>query len=127
MIADIQERAASAGVPGKRSEEKGNLLEWMVENAQGKEADLSNLASRLMFLSLASVHSTAFATAAAIFDLCTHPEYIEPLREEIMEVTSGEIDFCKEDLHKLWKMDSFLRESQRCNPLTLRTFAFFLL
>lgn len=99
---------------------KSTLLEWMIENSTSTEADPQILSARLMFLSLASIHSTSSATAAALFDLCAHPEYIEPLREEILEVTGGSKDFCKEDLNRLWKLDSFLKESQRFNPPILR-------
>lgn len=123
VIADYRARTASRQTDREDAEEKSNLLEWMIENAVGSEGDLEKLAPRLMFLSLASVHSTSTATTAALFDLCAHPEYIAILREEILEVMGGARDTCKEDLNKLWKMDSFLRESQRSNPVTLRTFS----
>ncbi|KAF2244714.1 cytochrome P450 [Trematosphaeria pertusa] len=119
IVAQYMSRGAASSSKEEISREKSTLLEWMIGNAQGNEADLNSLSPRLMFLSLASIHSTSSATAAALFDLCAHPEYIAPLREEIMEITGGTNHSCKEDLQKLWKLDSFLRESQRCNPLTL--------
>ncbi|PSN64497.1 putative cytochrome P450 [Corynespora cassiicola Philippines] len=117
IIAEYQARAASTS---DKPTEKSTLLEWMTCNAQADEATPEKLAPRLMFLSLASIHSTSSAAAAAIFDLCSHPENIAPLREEIDQVLGPNIHFpAKEDLQKLWKLDSFLKESQRCNPPTL--------
>jgi hypothetical protein len=54
------------------------------------------------------------ATTWAIIDLCTHREFIEPLRAEIHSVFEGGVDRPYDKLHL---MDSFLRESSRLNPL----------
>ncbi|KAF2478137.1 putative cytochrome P450 [Lindgomyces ingoldianus] len=95
---------------------KGTLLEWMIENARGQEGNPETLSARLMILSMASIHSTSSAIAAAIFDLCTHPEYIGLLRKELLDVVGDSRGFSKQDLNRLRKLDSFLRESQRFNP-----------
>lgn len=55
-----------------------------------------------------------------------HPEYVQPLREEIEQVIaeegwqvdeSGQKYLSKSSLSKLKKLDSFIKESQRMNPL----------
>lgn len=67
-------------------------------------------------------------TYHALVDLAAHPEYIAPLREEIERVIaedgysvdeSGTKKLKKQSFPKLTKMDSFLKESQRFNPLGL--------
>jgi hypothetical protein len=68
------------------------------------------------------------ATTAAIYDLAAHPEYIEPLQEEIEQVVkedgyedgAGSKKLNKSSVPKLWKLDSFLKESQRFTPAQLR-------
>ena len=46
-----------------------------------------------------------------LYDLCAHPEYIEPLRLEVSE------QFTKRDsLENMPLLDSFLKESSRLNP-----------
>jgi cytochrome P450 len=77
---------------------------------------------------MAAIHTTSMATTAAIYDLATYPEYIAPLREEIQKVLDedgydvGEDGFLrlkKSSMPKLWKLDSFLKESQRLTPPAL--------
>lgn len=97
------------------------LLGWMVDNAVGTEGDLEEMKSRQLVLTLASIHTTALALSHAFYDLCAHPEYVEPLREEIERVSKefqGD-DFVHHGLHRLEKMDSFLVESQRFHPPVL--------
>jgi cytochrome P450 len=78
---------------------------------------------------MAAIHTTTMAATAAIYDLAAHPEYIQPLREEIQQVIDedgqdvdrdGFMKLKKPSMPKLWKLDSFLKESQRCTPPLLR-------
>jgi len=78
---------------------------------------------------LAAIHTTTMATTAAIYDLAAHPEYIPLLRDEIEQVLNedgNDVDGAgfkklkKSSMPKLWKLDSFLKESQRFTPVQLR-------
>lgn len=78
---------------------------------------------------MAAIHTTSMATTAAIYDLATYPEYIQPLRDEIQQVIDadgqdmdgdGVMKLKKSSMPKLWKLDSFLKESQRFTPPQLR-------
>ena len=53
----------------------------------------------------------------AIHELCKHPEYLEPLRQEIASMSNGSDTDNYEELPLL---DSFLKESGRLNPLDSR-------
>ncbi|PVI03032.1 putative cytochrome P450 [Periconia macrospinosa] len=98
--------------------EVGTLLEWMMDNGSEPERQVENMTSRQCILTLASIHTTAMSIGHALFDLCAHPEYLQPLREEIEEVTSAYQGdkFISQGLPCLEKLDSFLTESQRFHP-----------
>lgn len=54
--------------------------------------------------------------AQAMFDLVAHPEYIEPLRDELRQAKDSNDGWSKASISKLRKMDSFIKESQRFRP-----------
>jgi hypothetical protein len=58
-----------------------------------------------------------------LYRLLANPEYIEPLREEVDAVIREE-GWTKAGIDKMHKMDSFLKESQRLDNLTLRPLDF---
>ncbi|KAF5713247.1 ent-kaurene oxidase [Fusarium mundagurra] len=95
-----------------------DILSWMVEAATGEEKQIDNIAQRMLILSLASIHTTAMTMTHAMYDLCAHPEYIEPLRDEVKGVV-GASGWDKTALNRLHRLDSFLKESQRFNPVFL--------
>jgi cytochrome P450 len=52
-----------------------------------------------------------------LYDICAHPEYIGPLREEIESVLAEDNNqLTKKSMTKLRKLDSFIKESQRLSP-----------
>jgi len=81
---------------------------------------------------MAAIHTTSGATTSIIFDLAAHPEYIQPLRDEIKQVIDedgyeiegdGFKKLKKSSIPKLWKLDSFMKESQRLTPPGLGMFS----
>lgn len=99
-----------------------DLLYWMAEQAKGEERDMAFLASILLKVSFAAIHTSAAAPAQLIYDLCERPEIIETLRNEVESLTSDDDLITKSGFLKMVKMDSFMKESQRFNPLLLSTF-----
>ena len=53
----------------------------------------------------------------ALYYLATFPEYIQPIREEVEEVVKSE-GWTKAGLDQMHKVDSFIKESQRLNPIS---------
>jgi Cytochrome P450 len=51
-----------------------------------------------------------------LHDLAAHPEYAKPLREEIEPLVSKE-GWTKATVMKMYKLDSFLKESMRMHPI----------
>jgi cytochrome P450 len=113
---------------GKRSREsdqadpkpRNDMIEWMQQRAKklGDESfDNKELANLQMLTATAAIHTTRLAIIHALYDLAARPEYIEPLREEIIEVTKDSKGVLrKQHLTQMRKLDSFMKESQRHNP-----------
>lgn len=96
----------------------------MLGAAAGKEQDNSYIALIQLKLSFAAIHTSAAAPTQLLYDICAMPEWADILREEIDQVkraAGGEITD-KQTLAKLDKLDSFMKESQRFNPLLLSMF-----
>lgn len=118
----VERRKAEAA--GDESYQKPNdFLQWMMDDANEYDGRPDKLAHRLLIMTLASSFTTTMAVTQTFFDLCARPEYIEPLREEIRDaVQNSDGLWTKKALTKMRKLDSFMRESQRTNPPSLRTF-----
>ena len=104
----------------KRKEEPASdFLQWMMDDAKGDECDLNFIADIQLKMSFAALHTSAATPMQLIYDLCSMPEYIAPLRAEMEEVLSTHAELNKQALLKLHKLDSFMKESLRFNPLLL--------
>ncbi|KAI0860251.1 cytochrome P450 [Xylaria cubensis] len=116
----VRRRAA-----GESVDEEDTILNWMKDNGTKEEVVIDKLATRQLVISFASIHTTTAAITNIIFDLCTHPEWIPVLREEIEGVVKelGSIDSTqigtKQWLQRLEKLDSFINESQRMSCILL--------
>lgn len=117
---------ASGEKKGKWTEgEDGQLIQWLLSHtppqANGK-VDVKQLAHDQLTVSLAAIHTTSITISHLLYDLGAYPEYVPELREELESVIAedkakgGNGRLTKVDLTKLWKMDSFIKESQRVNP-----------
>lgn len=50
--------------------------------------------------------------------MAARPEYMQPIRDEVESIVAAE-GWTKAAMGKMWKLDSFLRESQRWNGVNL--------
>ncbi|WQF84272.1 Putative cytochrome P450 [Colletotrichum destructivum] len=126
-IAGHYAAAEAAAIPllearRRTGEAAADLLFWMEKQAINEEHDSKFLASILLKVSFAAIHTSAAAPAQLVYDLCERPDYIEPLREEIRSVADCDGFIDKSGFLGMTKMDSFMKESQRFNPLLLITF-----
>jgi cytochrome P450 len=55
-----------------------------------------------------------------LYRLLAHPEYIEPLRQEVDAVVTEE-GWTKAGMDRMYKIDSFIRETQRVDTFFLRS------
>ena len=116
LVPIIEARAEAAKKPGYVKPD--DFMQWYTDKlaAEGMPIDRAHQAKVHMILGLASIRTISMTTTQALTDLATHPEYMEPLRQEIAEATEGGV-FTKQSLLKLSKLDSFMKESQRMSPL----------
>ncbi len=110
---------------GTFDETLGNMISWIHQEAPPQLAnDLSFHFRTQMALTIASLHTTSTTTTQCLYDLAAHPELIPVLRAEVKEhlaANNGE-GFTRPMLNKLWKLDSFMKESQRWSSPDLTTF-----
>ncbi|KAI4212142.1 MAG: hypothetical protein LQ351_005172 [Letrouitia transgressa] len=102
-----------------RKQEFPDVLQYLIERAEGPDANPLCLASMVLSLSLASNHTTAMALTEALYDLFTHPEYLPELREEVYNAVVLGGGWQKKALTKMRKLDRFIKESQRLHPPSL--------
>lgn len=102
---------------GKKAPKIADTIGWMHETAMKNKAKVDYVAAQLS-LTMAAIHTTTEVTCQALFDICSHPEVLEPLREEIISVV-GKHGWAKTSLYHLKFMDSFLKESSRARPRNL--------
>lgn len=81
---------------------------------KGDKKDYHFQAVSALAYNAASIHTTSQLVTNSFYDLAARPEYIEILREEakhVLNESGGEWPL--DDMAKLKKMDSFMKEVQR--------------
>jgi len=113
----IKERIANMKLPGYSP--PNDMLTFCMKNSGDKFNDVALQAFQQLLLSMAAIHTTTMLLTHILYDLCAHPECIEPLREELQTVvrSDGKVEL-KSNMTKLHKMDSVMKESQRLNGLS---------
>ncbi|KAK1637087.1 cytochrome P450 [Colletotrichum phormii] len=118
ILPEIEERRRlrDAGIDVKFND----ALEWYYKNSnkRGQEEDFDAV-SAMISLAFASTHTTVDLLCNVLYDLAAHSECIGPLREEIDRVLAEDGGWKKTTLYKMRLMDSFLKETQRMNPVQL--------
>ncbi|CAD6501468.1 BgTH12-01720 [Blumeria graminis f. sp. triticale] len=140
QLKQLQQRAATLLRPTLDIEREHNdgektlglensSLKWLISRMDPRHRDDPLSISMLQLeLSFAAIHTSSITLTNAIFDLAAYPEYIPILREEIQAVmkedgydqaNDGTCKLRKPSIPRLAKLDSFLKESQRVNPLAI--------
>lgn len=90
--------------------------EWLWGGAPD-DVTLEDFSDTMMRTLIASIHTSAKTISIALVDMLTQPEYLEELRQEAKAALrpDGSID-----IDSLFKLDCFLKESQRLTPVFLR-------
>ncbi|KAI0278605.1 cytochrome P450 [Russula aff. rugulosa BPL654] len=117
----VEERFAKMEEYGDDWDDKPNdMLMWLMSEAKGVERSIEGLARRMLLINFVSIHTTSSASTVTqtFYRLLANPEYIEPLREEVDAVIREE-GWTKAGIDKMYKIDSFLRETQRLDGVTV--------
>ncbi|KAI1132848.1 cytochrome P450 [Nemania abortiva] len=124
LLPELQRRAKD--FVNTASNPHNDMIEWMQRRAKklgDTSFDSKELANLQMLTATAAIHTTRLAIIHALYDLAARPEYIEPLKSEILEVTKDSNGKPrKQHLTQMRKLDSFMKESQRHNPPSVATF-----
>lgn len=93
-----------------------DTIGWMDEVANEANEQFDIVAAQLL-LSVVAIHTTSFTMMAFLYDMSSHPRYIDELREEIVKVLREDGGWKKTSLSKMKLLDSCMKESQRVNVL----------
>jgi cytochrome P450 len=118
IIAPLIAERVALKKQGKTSAKMSDMVGWMEDIIEEKKANVDLIDGQL-FIAFAAVETTSTTLAYLILDLLDHPEAVEPLRKEIIEVLS-ESGWSKTSLMRLKLLDSAMKESQRLHPLSHR-------
>ena len=114
---------------------------WLIEDAPpGFEQTPRAIANRIMAVNFASIHTSSMVCSIstirplhrsndsllqtftqALLHIAATPAWLDPLREEVESIVKEE-GWTKASVRKMKKVDSFMRESSRVNPIGLCTF-----
>lgn len=102
-----------------------NMIHWIINHYdKPSDATAASLGEEQMLIAFAATHTTSMNTSYVFFTLAAYPQYIPELRAEIESVIAEENypdkRLRKTSMLKLKKLDSFLKETQRMNPLGMR-------
>ncbi|KAF7297713.1 hypothetical protein MKEN_01394600 [Mycena kentingensis (nom. inval.)] len=93
-----------------------DLLSWLLQFAnEDEERTAPALAMRILVMNFAAIHTTTTTMTAVLYDLAARPDLVPTLREEVESVIQRN-GWTKAAIGKMYKLDSFLRESQRLGP-----------
>ncbi|UKZ67614.1 uncharacterized protein TrAtP1_008769 [Trichoderma atroviride] len=91
-----------------------DCMQWLIDTSPRKNPwTPARMVGEIMAVWFGSVHQLAMTPTYAIQHLCSHPEYVEPLQEEVQRVFRA--DSVQRDVDELPLLDSFIKESIRCN------------
>ncbi|KAF8463174.1 cytochrome P450 [Russula ochroleuca] len=115
----VEERFAKMEEYGEDWDDKPNdMLMWLMSEAKGVERSFEGVARRLLLVNFAAISATSLTFTQMLYRLLANPKYVEPLRQEVDAVIREE-GWTKAGIDKMHKIDSFLRETQRLDGLTL--------
>lgn len=95
-----------------------NAVKWMLELAEGDEAEKNpdRMAKQLMHLMFAGSSAPGGLVVQMIYQILMSPEYLEPLREEISRTLEETGGFTASFVSRTPLMESFVRETMRLYP-----------
>ncbi|KAK2868056.1 hypothetical protein FQN49_003207 [Arthroderma sp. PD_2] len=89
-----------------------DTFQWLRDAAAGRPFDHSS--AQLAF-AVSALHTTTELLKQSLLDICTHPELIQPIRDEVKEAVDKD-GWTTASLFKMQLLDSVVKESQRLKP-----------
>ncbi|TFK92809.1 cytochrome P450 [Polyporus arcularius HHB13444] len=94
-------------------EKPNDVLQWFIDGAPARASD-EDIIHRVLAIHLTAIHTSSTAITQALSDLASYPEHAEVIRAEVETVVAAD-GWTKAAIDNMRKLDSFLKESQRCN------------
>lgn len=105
----------------KASGRPSDFMQWMLDASQTQPCTLERQCQLLLDIATDAAFATNLSLTHISFDLATHPEYIQPLREEFGDMIERPQDITRATMASLGKLDSILKESHRMSPQAVGT------
>ncbi|MCJ1352523.1 MAG: hypothetical protein MMC33_002507 [Icmadophila ericetorum] len=100
---------------GQKVEKHHDCIQWIMETSPKQNPwSAQRIVHELMAIWFGSVHALSTTISFAIHDLCLHPEYVEPIRQEL---ESPQYTAFEQTAQGLPLLDSFIKESARLTPV----------
>ncbi|KAI0599020.1 cytochrome P450 [Biscogniauxia sp. FL1348] len=108
----IKKEAIAKGQPVPKF---NDAIEWIEEEAVKPDSDPANFQ---LVLSVVAIHTSSDLMQQVVMDLAENPQYIQPLRDEVVSVLRAE-GWKKSALYNMKLLDSAIKESQRRKPIAM--------
>jgi cytochrome P450 len=111
---EMRRAAAAAGEPAPVF---NDALEWIVQESKALNTGYDAVTFQLI-LSAVAINTTADCLHSVIVNLIQHPESMQAVRDEIVQVLKTE-GWKKTSLYSMKTLDSAIKETQRIRPFFL--------
>ena len=96
-----------------------DFLQWLTLEAQGEEREDTYIAIIMLKFSFVAFFTTVSACTHLFYALCSEPAYLGPLKDEMEHVLKSHPGYKRTTFARMIKLDSFMKESQRFEPIVL--------
>ncbi|KAF8447272.1 cytochrome P450 [Boletus edulis BED1] len=97
-----------------KADQPNDLLQWLMEGSEDSQRHVNNMASRVLAINFAAIHSFT----QVVYNLAANPQYVQDLRDEVEPIIKEE-GWSKVSVAKMYKIDSFMKETQRMHGIGL--------
>ncbi|KAL4935180.1 cytochrome P450 [Aspergillus oleicola] len=117
ILKERHEEVRAAEREGRKPNVPDDAIEWFRKSSNGRSYPEMHIQ---LGLAQVAIQTTSSQLTQCVLNLCAHPEYIQPLRDEALSVL-GKHGLHKPALAELILLDSFLKETQRLKPESMAT------
>ena len=108
---------------GGKYAKPNDLLQWLMDNAAKASPPRTDafVADMCLVVGFGALHASTISLANVVFDLAAMPESADMIREEYasLQRDAANTDNPISLINGMGKLDSFMKESQRVNPVAL--------
>ncbi|KAG6068060.1 hypothetical protein E4U32_002010 [Claviceps aff. humidiphila group G2b] len=97
-------------------------MDW-IDNSRDAMFGDAHVVNVMISVIFAALHTSSQLVAHTLFELATRPDYIGALREEVEQCFEQHGQGTKASMDSMYKIDSFIKETQRFNPLDAASLA----